>query len=60
MSHPRLTIGVMNGRRLILIDESTRIWKLDPATRRRGIEGVARARAALAGARPSWDRETAA
>ncbi len=60
MSHPLVMIGVMNGRRLILIDESTRIWKLDPETRRRGIEGVARARDAPAPARPRWDGDAAA
>jgi hypothetical protein len=44
-----------NQLRLRVIDNTGagEVWKLDESTRQRGLEGVARARAALAAARPA-------
>jgi hypothetical protein len=40
-------MGTMKNRRLLLTDRGDRTWRLDDETRRRGKEGVARARAEL-------------
>jgi hypothetical protein len=40
-------MGSMKNRRLLLTDRGDRTWRLDDETRRRGKEGVARARAEL-------------
>lgn len=38
-------------RQLVLLDDRSTDWRLDDETRRRGLQGVAAARAALAQAR---------
>lgn len=55
LSHPPFILQVME-RQLILLDDDSADWRLDEDTRRRGREGVALARAALAEA----SRRTAA
>lgn len=42
----------MKTNQLILIEGERRDWKLDPSVRKRGFEGVADARAALAASVP--------
>lgn len=46
LSHPPLILGGME-RQLILLDDDRADWRLDEATRERGRQGVALARAAL-------------
>ncbi|MDG2262162.1 MAG: hypothetical protein P8N50_07455 [Actinomycetota bacterium] len=44
----------MNPRQLKLIDGELRDWKLEPAVRERGFQGIAAAREALAASQPSF------